>query len=184
MSSIVLIGPICSGKSTVSSMLSNMLNIPLCCMDDVRFTYYEEIGFSKQKQEEIRKQKGFKGVYKYWKPFEAHAVKRVLEDFPGHIHDFGAGHSVHDEQRAASIVKKALRSANVFLLLPSPNVETSQTILRQRLSHITKDSDVLNLNDHFVEHSINQELADHIIYTNNKSVQAVGMEIKKRLQNF
>ncbi|WP_252312479.1 hypothetical protein [Sinobaca sp. H24] len=118
MSAVIIIGPICSGKSTVSALLADMLQRPLCCMDTIRFTYYKELGFSEKIQEQIRKKEGFPGVYHYWKPFEAHAVKRVLEDFPGHIHDFGAGHSVQEEQGSASVVKKALHAAKVFLLLP------------------------------------------------------------------
>ncbi|RKD69538.1 shikimate kinase [Sinobaca qinghaiensis] len=182
MSSVVMIGPICSGKSTVSALLADMLQSPRCCMDSIRFSYYKELGFSEEKQEHIRKKEGFPGVYQYWKPFEAHAVKRALEDFPDHIHDFGAGHSVQEEQGSASVVKKALHAAEVFLLLPSPDIEKSKNILRQQLLHRTHNPAVLDINDYFAEHGMNRELADHIIYTDNKSAQTVGIEIKKILQ--
>ncbi|WP_257141260.1 adenylyl-sulfate kinase [Priestia megaterium] len=45
---IILIGPICSGKTTVAEIISNKLDIPQCSIDDVRFDYYKEIGFSKE----------------------------------------------------------------------------------------------------------------------------------------
>ncbi|PTL37801.1 hypothetical protein [Alkalicoccus saliphilus] len=83
-----------------------MLGRPHLCMDDVCFDYYEEIGFSEFRQEETRRKRGFNGVYHYWKPFEAYAVKRIMEDFPHHIHDFGAGHAGYEEEKEAIIVKK------------------------------------------------------------------------------
>lgn len=57
---VILIGPICSGKTTVGEIISNKLDIPQCSIDDVRFDYYKEIGFSKEQQERIRKKMVFK----------------------------------------------------------------------------------------------------------------------------
>ena len=56
---IILIGPICSGKTSVAEIISKRLNIPHCSIDDVRFSYYEEMGYKKEIQEEIKKREGF-----------------------------------------------------------------------------------------------------------------------------
>ncbi|EQB36249.1 MULTISPECIES: hypothetical protein [Virgibacillus] len=54
--------------------------------------------FSKEKQNEIRENYGYMAMYEYWKLFEAHAVKRALEDHPYCIHDLGAGHTVYEDE--------------------------------------------------------------------------------------
>lgn len=62
---VILIGSICSRKTTVAEIISNKLDTPQCSIDDVRFDYYKEMGFSKEQQERIRQRDGFKGVYTY-----------------------------------------------------------------------------------------------------------------------
>ncbi|WP_394530979.1 shikimate kinase [Priestia aryabhattai] len=175
---VILIGPICSGKTTVAEIIANKLDTPQCSIDDVRFDYYKEIGFSKEQQERVRQTDGFKGVYTYWKPFEVHAVKRVLEDYPNYIHDFGAGHSVYEDE---SLLKEAQvileKHENIFLLLPSSDINESINTLTERLSKITDDKSVFELNEHFIRHKSNSILSKHIIYTNGKSAEEVAQQI-------
>ncbi|UHA75264.1 shikimate kinase [Paenibacillus sp. 481] len=175
---IILIGPICSGKSTVAEIISNKLNIPQRSIDEIRFEYYKEIGFSADKQQEIREKEGFKGVYQYWKPFEAHCVKRILDDFPDHIIDFGGGHSVYEDEMLLQQVQAVLQPyANIFLLLPSEDVEESVRVLNERLRHVTDDPAVVELNEHFITHKSNKTLAKHMIYSNGKSADEVAEQI-------
>lgn len=42
---IILIGPMCAGKTTVGEAISKKLGVPQCTMDYVRYEYYKEIGF-------------------------------------------------------------------------------------------------------------------------------------------
>lgn len=51
---------------------------------------------------------GFLGIYRYWKPFEAYSVKRALELYPDHIHDFGAGQSVYEDEELFKEVQNVL----------------------------------------------------------------------------
>lgn len=149
-------------------------------MDDLRFDYYREIGFSKKKQDEIRKTDGYEAMYKYWKPFEAHAVKRVLEDYPNHIHDFGAGHSVYEDEHLLKKVKDVLDNyKNVFLLLPSQKEQESMSILNERLQGITTNNSVYELNEHFIKHKSNKLLAKHVIYTKGRSIEDIAEKIIK-----
>ena len=46
-STIILIGPLGAGKSTVWHLLAEKLGLPQCSVDDVRWKYYEEIGYDK-----------------------------------------------------------------------------------------------------------------------------------------
>ncbi|MCZ8494981.1 shikimate kinase [Priestia megaterium] len=175
---IILIGPICAGKTTVGEKVAKALNIPQCSMDEVRFSYYEEIGFSKEQQQHIRKNQGFQGMYAYWKPFEAYAVKRILEEYKHAVIDFGAGHSVYEDMGLFQQVEKTLKPyQSLFLLLPSADKEESIQLLHQRLQQITDDKDVFELNKHFVTHPSNEMLAKQTIYTKEKSADTVAEEI-------
>ncbi|MEG4944360.1 hypothetical protein [Microcoleus sp. F4-D5] len=52
-SDIVLIGPIGAGKSTVAELLADRVGLPQWSMDELRWDYYQEIGYD----EELAKQK-------------------------------------------------------------------------------------------------------------------------------
>ncbi|UJL46031.1 shikimate kinase [Virgibacillus sp. NKC19-16] len=173
---IILIGPICSGKSTVAEVLSSKTGIPQRPMDDLRFDYYKEIGFSEIRQNEIRETYGYMAMYTYWKTFEAHAV--TLEDYPNCTHDFGAGHSVYEDQRLFKEVKSALIDyENIFLLLPSQNEQESINVLNERLKGVTTNNDMYQLNEHFVKHKSNKLLAKYIVYTNGSSPEEIADKI-------
>src|SRR5699024_5548285 len=114
-------------------------------------------------------------MYEYWKPFEVHAVKRMLEDYPNFIHDFGAGHSVYEDEDLFKEVKNILNNyENIFLLLPSQNEMESINVLNERLKEVTTNKDAYKLNEHFVKHESNKMLAKHIIYTNDKKPEMVA----------
>jgi shikimate kinase len=178
---IILIGPIGAGKSTVGELLAQKLNIPQVSMDDLRFEYYNEIGYDAELGRKIRETEGFWGIYRYWKPFEAHAVKRILADHQGYVIDFGAGHSVFEDETLFAQVKQTLSPfPNVILLIPSPNHDESIAILNEREEWL-KDMKP-NINEHFVKHSSNYALAKHIVYTKNKSPVETCDEILSLLQ--
>src|SRR5687768_7048299 len=132
---IILIGPVSAGKSTIAKLLSQRLALPNVSMDDVRWNYYNEIGYSKSRQDALRESGGFEAVYWYWKPFELHAVERLMSEqreTPCVI-DFGAGHSVYEDEEMFARAQAALAGCRaVILLLPSPDLEQSARVLRQR----------------------------------------------------
>jgi shikimate kinase len=165
---IILIGPIGAGKSTVGELLAQKLNIPQVSMDDLRFDYYNEIGYDAELGQKIRETEGFWGIYRYWKPFEAHAVKRILSDHQSYVIDFGAGHSVFEDETLFAQVKQTLSPfPNVILLIPSPDHDESIAILNEREEWL-KDM-TPNINEHFVRHPSNYALAKHVVNTKNKS---------------
>jgi len=177
---IVLIGPIGAGKSTIGKTLSEKMNIPQCSMDEHRWKYYEEIGYDSQVAEEIDRSDGFIGVYRYWKKFEIHALERLLEEHRDCVIDFGAGHSVYEDDQLLERAKSALSMfSNVVLLLPSADLEESINTLNSRTEFESEDD--FALNRHFVEHKSNYELAKYVIYTNGLSVDEVAAEIMRKV---
>lgn len=129
----VLIGPIGTGKSTLSKIISAETGLRVCALDDCRWNYYEEIGYDADLAARRRKDRGFLAVYHYWKPFEAHAVERALSEHRNGIFDFGAGHSVYEDPRLFQRVQSALAPfPHVILVLPSSNPERSMQVLDHR----------------------------------------------------
>ena len=123
-----------------------------------------------------------KGLIEYWKPFEVHAVERALTEFQNCVMDFGAGHSVYEDPALFDRIEKALKPYNyVFLILPSPDLDRSVEIVNRRFSELLVnevgkiDEELLALNEHFVRHPSNAQLAKKTFYTEGKSArQTVG----------
>lgn len=165
---VILIGPIRAGKSTVAKLLASRLRLPHVSLDDVRFGYYKEIGYDENLVKVHRESGGFWSVYRYWKPFEVHAVERVLSEYSNVVIDFGAGHSVHEDNESFSRVQRVLQPyPNVVLLLPSPDPIESLEILASRDPPLSEFKP--NINKLFVTHPSNRLLAKFVVYTKDRS---------------
>jgi shikimate kinase len=175
---IILIGPIGAGKSTLGQLLSERLGLPRCAMDDVRWNYYQEIGYDEELARRKRENEGFWGLYQYWKPFEAYAVERLLAEHANCVIDFGAGHSVYEDDQLFTRIRHLLAPyKNVVLLLPSPNLDESVEILDAR-EEFLRDMKP-NINEHFVKHHSNHDLAKFVVYTKGKTAEETCDEILK-----
>ena len=183
--SIILIGPMSAGKSTIAQLLAEQLGLPLIELDEIRWDYFEEIGYDPEKVKAMMKEGGgYAEMFEYWKPFEVHALERVLQDYDGGIFDFGAGYSVQDDEDLFERVRNAFAPfEDVFLLLPSSDIEESLEILDMRLTALLEKElgevfqEAFVLNEHLVRHPSNQRLAKKIVYTANKSPMESCQEI-------
>ncbi|MEM8612738.1 MAG: shikimate kinase [Cyanobacteria bacterium P01_H01_bin.105] len=175
-SDIILIGPQGVGKSTIGSLLADQLSLPQCSMDEQRWDYYKEIGYDDALAQQKRQTEGVWGIIHYWKPFEAHAVERLLSEHKNCVIDFGAGHSVYEDALLFERVKRTLAPyPNVVLLMPSPDLDESLHILNERNRELPDD--IRNTNEHFVRHPSNYELAKFTVYTKGKTPEETGDEI-------
>ncbi len=185
---IILIGPMSAGKSVIGKLLAEKLGLRQFAMDNGRWDYYQEIGYDDAEVERIGQADGMPGVLRYWKPFEAHAVERALSDHAGCVIDFGAGHSVYEDEALFARVQRALEPfPHVILLLPSPNLDESTAILNARFGKLLQtevgevDERLFAINEHFVKHPSNHRLAKMTIYTNGKTPEETCTEIMKKL---
>ncbi len=90
---VILIGPIRAGKSAVGKLLAEKLGLPQCSMDKISGSLYDEIGYDRELAKRLEEQ-SFYEITKYWKPFEAYAVERLLSEPEEIVIDLGGGHSV------------------------------------------------------------------------------------------
>ncbi|HDD61922.1 MAG: shikimate kinase [Chloroflexota bacterium] len=181
---IILIGPMSVGKSTLAKKLAKKLGVPRIELDEVRQRFNNEIGYDEKFASEIVGTEGMMGLIKYWKPFDAHAVERALKEYENCVMDFGAGHSVYEDQELFQRVEKALKPHKfVIQILPSPDQDRSVEIVNQRFSDLLLnevgkiDEELLALNEHFVRHPSNGLLAKKTFFTEGKSAKATAQEI-------
>jgi shikimate kinase len=187
-SPLILIGPMHAGKSTIARLLADRWGVRRICMDHVRWDYYREIGYDEARQKEAYERGGFAGMVAYWKPFEAHAVERLLADVAAEhcVIDFGAGHSVYEDPALFARVHKALTPHAVVLLLPSSDPEESIPILRARRDalHPQQMGSPTDVNEHFVRHSSNSRLAKFTIYTRDRTPEQTVEDIANLVPHF
>jgi len=164
---IILIGAQSVGKTTVGKLLSEKLGIPQVSMDNLRWKYYEEKGWSREQDQKIGAKEGFVGIFRHWKQFDVHAVERLLQEHKHCVIDFGAGHSVFDKADDLKRVTDILAPyANVVHLLPSADRQESIAILHERR---TKTINGIELIEFLISHPSYDELANHVVYSEGKT---------------
>ncbi len=169
---LVLIGPPSSGKSTLAPLLGQTLGLEHIELDEIRWAYYNELGFDHTRAAELSKAGDVWGMYHYSKPFEIHALERVLVEHAGKVIELGGGHSVYEAPALLERAKSALQTIEfVILLMPSSDLDESLGELRRRTLHKAPQEgweplpEVLELFDHLARHPSNEVLAKQRVYT-------------------
>jgi len=176
-SQILLLGPVGSGKSTIGGLLAQQLGMPQVSLDEIRWNYYQEIGYEAELAQTIRRQGGFLALVLYWQLFDAYSVERVLAEHPNCVIDFGAGVGVYESREQFARVQRALAAyRNVFLLLPSPDQTESLRILRERDQNPPSDLN-FDFNAHFLAHHGYYDLAKFTVYTKGRAPEETCAEI-------
>lgn len=164
--SIILIGPSGAGKSTIAEELSRKLNIPRLCLDRIA-NRARQTGFTRK----------FKNADEFNSFMISEVIKKAKQDnIPGVV-DFGAGHSVYDDDEIFEIVRNQLKPfKNIVLLLPSTDETLSLNIMNSRATGDTRD------NLKFLRSTCNRELATMTIYGNGRTPTDIASEIISRIK--
>lgn len=175
--SIILIGPLGAGKTTIAGLLASRLGWQSIDLDDLRMGYYAELDYDAAYVKSLENRDDWHTIGHYWKPFEVHGVERVLADYPSdHVIAFGAGNSVYDDPALFERAQAALAPfPHVVLLMPAPEIDQSAVILRERISaKMPQLSDtsldyLTTLNMDFMSSPSNTRLAKQTIYTGDQT---------------
>ena len=169
--SILMIGPMGAGKSTIAKKLGENLNMPVISLDNRKqlIQYY-----SKQKE------------FSNFKDFEFYLTSSILTTLKAPaIIDFGAGHSIYENNIMFYEMKKLIsKFSNVVYIIPSKDKEASLKILNQRLKERVdyspqKEQD----NRHFLTSNCNTSLATITEYTDLKSIGEIAWEVLEQIDN-
>lgn len=171
---LVLIGPAGVGKTTLGQEIASVTMRPFVDLDAVADRYYAEAGWSLAKLRNRIAAVGRRTAETEWEPARAHAVARVVADHPEAIIALGAGHTCYTNDRQMATVSAALRHCpDVIRLLPSPNRETSLSVLRHRCMTSKGRSWIIDGHDflaQWLDDSGTQLLATRTIYTLDETV--------------
>ncbi len=166
---ILFLGPVRAGKSTIAGLVATRLGLPHVSLDTLRWKYYREVGYKDELAKQIRLQGGFLALVFYWQLFDAHAVERILEDYSSAVIDFGAGVGPYENNETLQHISRLFEPlSNIFLLLPSPQLEESLRILAERDPSPPADLR-FDINAHFLQHPGYRQLAKHVIYTKDRT---------------
>ncbi len=179
---ILFIGPVRTGKSTLASLLASTLNLPHVSLDELRWDYYREIGYDDHLAKQIREQGGFLALVFYRQLFDPYSVEQVLGEYPEAVIDCGAGVGPYESHEQFNRVQALFEPVpNIFLLLPSPDMEETLSILRQR-DHDPPIDLQFDINQHFLNHPGYRMLAKHTIFTKGKTPDQTCLEIISQLK--
>lgn len=168
--SILMIGPMGVGKSTISNELSKTTGLKKLSLDN-----REQLAYLYQQQPNFAN----------FKDFEFYLTSSVLTNIQEPmIIDFGAGHSIYENPIMFYEIKKLIsRFKNVELILPSEDLNESLQIINERIGVRNEENleqRMLN-NKHFIESHCNYELSKDIIYTNDMTLEEITKNILTKI---
>lgn len=178
----MLIGPFGSGKSTVGRLLAEHLGVPDVSMDGHQ-NYYRELGFTGAEFNRLWQEESPHTADRWFHTFFPAAVERLLSEYHNCVFDLGAGHTVFEDDALFQRVKLALEPfRNVVLILPSPDLDESVRILREREAERKINPYFLNSTEfdyfsHWVKSHCNFDLAKFTVYTEGKTPEETRDEV-------
>lgn len=176
---IHLIGPMGVGKTTLAKKLAAHYQIPHIDCDELRWDVYETLaGYSTEEAKRIAEENP-QDLFAYWKPFEAQLVVKLVKENPTGVFDYGAGHTVYDEEHLFNQVKEALKNEPyVFFLRYSQDKQESIRALSTR-EGLSEEAKLFykDMNAGFINSCCNETLAKHIIDAKGKRFDQIFDEI-------
>jgi shikimate kinase len=168
--SIILIGPMKSGKTTVGKLLAERLGCSFVSLDSKDIRYMKAVGFDPSNIS-----------YSYRRQFFDEAVVRFLDEFEG-VLELGGGHPiVPDPAKQARICKALEPFPNVVLLTPSPDSKVALQVLQQRRGDRQDSWGWLDWNKEFIESPVFYGLAKIVVFSSDRTPDETCEEILKKI---
>jgi shikimate kinase len=171
--SVVLMGYMGSGKSSVASVLANKLKINTVDLD-LYIVKKEGISIP-----ELFKTKG----EIYFRKKEREYLKNILEETDAKILSLGGGTPCYGNN--LELIKNIPNSVSFYLSVPIETLTERLWLEKNNRPLISHFDTKLELNDfirkHIFERSFYYNQAQHVIQTKGKSLEEVAVEIQKQL---
>lgn len=166
---MVLIGPPCSGKTTVGRLAAARLGRPFTDADRASADYYAQAGWSVERLRALAREIGYLDAHRAWEEALIHALEQLVARARDEVLALGAGHThltkPHFQERAA----RALAGCELVAhLRPAPDPAESVRLLRERCiadgrgDWIRDGTDMLG---RWVEDGLDLRFATHVLYT-------------------
>lgn len=168
---IVLMGPIGVGKSTQAELLSQKLERPRCCYDDVKGRYLKQAGFDPKNALSSNGDQSEYGMFCYKNKYRCEILSKIIHDHPGHIIDLGGGTHCFNDPQEIELAKQVLDPiAEIFYLLPSNDLATN-------INSLPGFKQGYAINTYIMMHPTNAMFAKKIVYTRGKTPEEIMQEI-------
>jgi hypothetical protein len=149
-------------------------------LDRVTWQYAEEYGYGSDAFGAVAKAEGFLEADRRLQPALAYALERFIAEYRDCVLDLGAGHSHFAEPDLFARVQRALAPFDrVVLLLPSPDLDESVHILKERNRRERNGDWLIEGADHFerwVKDPCFRLLATRTFYTEGKTPEETAEE--------
>lgn len=171
METIILMGPIGAGKSTLAKLLSAELGQPRCSYDEVKAGYRDKVGLNPKTAQSIHDAQGLYAMLTYMNRFKSQILGPIIDDHPGHIIDLGGGAQCFDEPEQVALARQAFDPiSEIFLLLPTPDLATNIATLPGLKENYP-------INAYLIMHPTNTLFAKKTVYTLGKNPEETMHEI-------
>jgi hypothetical protein len=183
----VFIGPVGVGKSTVSTIVAEVLGERCVQLDEIAMEYYRVApDFDPVEHTRLSDTEGFVAAYRYWEPAVAYSLERFVAEHTDAVLDLGAGHTCFLDRSLADRAQAALEPfTNVVLLLPDEDPDVSAGVIRRRLAAERDGFDWMADGVDFVHHWLtsdqNRLLADHVVYAHADPPDVVAERVIRAL---
>ncbi len=184
---IILIGPMCAGKSSVAIVLARKLSCLTYPVDRIKWYYRFKNKYDLALGTQILRTQGFEALLDYSeKFFSILELRALLDEFRGGVIEFGASHTYCPDRHRLDEMQLLLAPfRNVVLLLPSPVPERTIEVLtrriRDRYTESQRSVDTIEsyvaMNKKFVQDKSTATLAKHTVYTDGKSIEEVAAAV-------
>ncbi len=193
--SIILIGPMATGKTVIAEKLSELTGYYNYPVDRLKWYYRFQNGYDINKGRRVLQVQGFGGLVNYaHRYFGVEDLENLLTKFKGII-DLGASDThCEDHVRCEKLIQLFKGYPNVFLILPYEDSQKSIDLLNSRLikrykNHPFKYASIesyMEKNEEFVLSMMNQHLAKHVIFANDRAPYLIAQELlfKSKLFNY
>ena len=180
--SVIIIGPMGVGKTSVSKILAETLDLEYIDVDELRWDYFNsQPDFDHDMMKKLHQSGDAAGTFQYMKPFEARYVEHIVNAYSSAVLDFGAGYTVYEDDALFLKVKACLAPyRHVVFLRYSPDHQESLNALQVRHAEAPEALYAM-LNQQFINSPCNRILAKLIIDTKNKTIEEVVQEVITKL---